>query len=855
MRKLLNIRLVINFSLLIIASLYSLASFGQTEVKSGSSNANGLNSPVDYQARDSIVSNIPNQTVKLYGESVVTYEDIELRSDYIEIDLKTNEIIATYSLDSVGNPIGKPVFVSGGEESECDYIKYNIETKKGIVKEVRMQQGEGYIHMAESKVHPNEQIHFKHGKFTTCENEEPHFHFNLSRAIVVPEKRIVTGPVYMQILKVPTPLAAPFGFFPNSESKKAGIILPDFQNGNYGFGLENLGYYIPLNDYWETYMYGSIFTTGSWAAQNMTNYYRKYKYRGGFSLRFEQFRGKFYDDFDTRNKWTLNWNHSQDAKAHPTLKFSTNINYVSDNTAQTSLDAINPNFYNNTFNSSVNISKSWKTKKFNGTMGMLNSLQQNSQTGNYALELPHLNLSVSRFDLGVLRKNKIGKKWYEYITVVYNMNAKNSITAPDSIFNPDDLGLVREYALNGLEHRATVQSNLRTFGGRIVLTPSVNYREIWNFQYEERSWNEDLQKVDTTEFNGFKSSRDIAFAASAQTNFYGYYKMKGKQGVKFRHVASPTLSFSYRPDIGLYEEIQTDSLGNTRYYSPFALSKYREVSNGSSGRINFGINNTLEMKKRSRKDTINDTFQSYKLIDAFSATGNYDLLKDSMNLSNIALAFRTSKFFNIFNFQTNATLSPYSWVDSTGYAISTYAWQDGRGLGRITTAKGVINANFTNKKGREKQKEADEATKDDAIKNGNATDPKSKNYSIPWVLNLGYNVNYSQQSLSNGFGSVVDSFNIVQTISADGNVNLNDKWKIDYYFNFDIEELLLTNFTVGLWRDLHCWETSLYFQQFGPMFPETGISNWSVQFKIGVKASMFQDIKYDHTFRNPGPIF
>ncbi|MDA7803472.1 putative LPS assembly protein LptD [Crocinitomix sp.] len=826
----------------------------QDNVKTGSTNSEGLNSPVNYQARDSIVSNIPNQTVKLYGESVVIYEDIELRSDVIEIFLKTNEVIATYSLDSLGNPVGKPVFSSGGEESVCDYIKYNFETNKGIVREVRMQQGEGYIHMNISKVHPNEQIHFKDGKFTTCDKEKPHFHFNLTRAIVIPDKRIVTGPVFMEIMNIPTPLAAPFGFFPNSDTKKAGLILPEFQNGIYGFGLENIGYYVPISDNWETYFYGSIFTTGSWAGQNITNYYKKYKYRGNFGVRFEQFRGKFYDTFDTRDKWTVNWQHNQDAKAHPSLKFSSNINFVSDNTAKTSLDAINTDFYNNTFNSSVNLSKSWKTRKFRGSMGMLNSLQQNSQSGNYIIELPHLNLSVSRFDLGVLRQSKIGQKWYEKITVTYSANAKNSINAPDSIFNFNDLSQVGSYSLNGLEHRTVVQSNLRLLGGRFVFTPSVNYRELWNFQYEERSWNPDLGKVDTSEFNGFKSSRDIAFAASTQANFYGYYKMKGNQGMKFRHVASPNLSFTYRPDIGLYQEIQIDTTGRSQYYSPFNASKYRETGQGSSGRLNFGVNNTLEMKKKAKNDTINDTMKAFKLIDALSANGSYDLLKDSMNLSNFALAFRTSKFFSIFSFQSSATLSPYSWVDSTGITNSTYAWREGNGIGRITNARGLINANFTNKKGRDKQKEADEATKNDANKNDQATNPQNKNYSIPWVLNLSYNVNYLRQSQSNGFGSILDTFDLVQTISADGNINLNEKWKIDYYFNYDLQENLLTNFNIGLWRDLHCWETSLFFQQNGRFNPENGSpANWSVQFKIGVKASMFQDIKYDQTIRNPFP--
>lgn len=846
-----NISIVFNFALLIITFGVSNSASGQ--VQSGSASGNGLNSPVYYEARDSIVANLKEKTVRLYGASNVKYEDISLTAELIEIDLETNEIIATYALDSLGNQIGKPIFNADGEESECDYIKYNIDTKKGFVKEVRMTQGEGYIHMAESKIQPNEEIHFKNGKFTTCDKEVPHYHFNLSRAIVIPDKRIVTGPVYMEILNVPTPLAAPFGFFPNSETKKAGIILPHFQNSNrYGFGLEGLGYYIPLGAYWETYFYGSIYTTGSWALQNVTNYYQKYKYRGGFGLKFEQFRGKFYDTTPTINKWTVNWTHTQDPKSHPTLKFNSNINFVSDNNAKTSLEAINQNYFNNTFNSSVNVTKSWRTSRFNGTMGLQSSLQQNSQSQNYSLELPRYNLSVSRFDLGTFRKSAVGSSSLDKITVTYNMNARNFIQAPDSIFNATDANLIGNYARNGLEHKLVVQFNKRIAGGRFTFTPSANYREIWNFQYQQREWNLDAEKVDTADFKGFKTSRDVAFSGSLLTNLYGYYLLKGKQQMKFRHVASPTVSFTFQPDIGLYESIQVDTTGKTAYYSPFSESLYRESAQGSSGRINFDLNNTIEMKKRDKNDTINGTFKSYKLVDALSVRGSYDFMKDSLKLSNLSLAFRTSRFFNIFSFQSNASLSPYAWVDSTGITINQYAWNAGKGIGRIQSAQGILNANFTNKKGRAQQKDAAEKADFNAKEKEKVTNPQFKDYSIPWVLNFAYNIDYRRSSSSNGLGSVVDTFSLVQTIRADGNVNLNDTWKIDFNANYSFSDGYITNFNIGLWRDLHCWQTSLLYQQFGRINPEGDApSNWAILFKIGVKATMFQDIKYDHTFTNP----
>lgn len=831
-----NISLVFN-SIMLIMTCFAFHSFGQ-----------GPASAVRYEARDSIVANVPSQIIRLYGEASVQFEDIELTADYIEIDMTKGEVLATYTLDSLGNPVGKPIFSSGGEESRCDYVRYNFNTKKGYVKEVRAQQGEGYIHMAESKIHPSEEVHLKDGKFTTCDADTPHYHFQLTRAIIVPDERIVTGPVYMKLFKMPLPLAAPFGFFPNSDTKKHGIILPRFANtAKYGFGLQDFGYYIPLGDYWETYFYATLFTSGRFGIQNMTNYNRKYKFDGSVGLKFEQFRGKFYDTLIT-NKWTFTWKHIQDAKAHPTIKFSSDINFISDNNPKTTLEAINPTYFNNQFNSAVNVTKSWKTNKFSGSMGLKGSLQQNAQSKNYTVDLPSFNLSVNRFDLGVFRKERIGKKWYETINVTYAMNAKNFISAPDSIFRNENLYMLNDYVLNGVQHTATVQSNLRLFGGRIMMSPSVNYGEIWNFQYESNTWNPGTEKIDTVEFSGFKSSRSLSFNSGLSSNFFGYYKTTGSRQTKFRHVASPSINFSYRPDLGLYELVQYDTLFNEKYYSPFQNSLYRESGYGNAGIISFTLGNTLEMKTLDRKDSINETFKSYKLVDAFTVNGSYDIFKDSFNLSNIGLAFRTARFLNVFSFQSSASLSPYSYDQMTGDEAPAYAWQTDQGVGRIKTGTVAVNANFTNQKGRKKQKELDESTANNANANGIATNPNLTSFEIPWKLNLSYNLNYSRLSMLSG-GEMTDTFKLIQTIRADGDFNLNDKWKFSYGINYDLQADnvcdAISTYNFGIWRDLHCWEANLTWFQYGPWVGKN--TNINFLFRVNIKASMFQDIKLEYT--------
>lgn len=807
--------------------------------------AAGLDGPVYYEARDSIVADVRSQQVTLFGDAVVEYNDILLTADLIVIDMKNSEVIATFTTDSLGNPVGKPLFTAAGEESKCDYIKYNFETKKGYIKEVRAQQDEGYLHMTEAKVHPNEEIHLKNGKFTTCENDTPHYHFRLSKAVIVPDERIATGPLYMKIFKVPTPLAAPFAYLPNKDTKKDGVIFPSFANNTqYGFGLEDFGYYIPIGDHWETRFYGSIFTTGRWGARNETDYRKRYKYQGGFSVKFEQLRGRFYDT-TVFNKWTLRWRHMQDQRAHPSIKFDTDINFVSDNTGKSGLNQSLDDYYSSQFNSAVNFSKSWKMGPLNGSMKLQSTLQQNSTSGTYAIKLPNYNLSVARFYLGDLVPNQVGKSALDQISVNYTMNAQNRLNAPDSLFNPLDLPAITDYALNGFQHIVAVQSNLQVFGGRFTFNPAANYNEVWNFQYTDYEWNDTAQTVDRIDRNGFKTGRTLSFSGNLMTNFFGYYRFKGMRKGRFKHVASPRVSFTYSPDIGngVYE--QSDSLGNESFYAPFATSAYTGGTSRESGVISFRLVNTLKFKQIDKRDTINQTAKTTNLIDGFDISTNYDFLKDSFNLDDINLSFRAARIMNVMSFQSSAIISPYSWNEQTGLDQSSYAWNTDQGFGRFTSANAAITANFTNRKGRKKQKEDAENTENDANATNIATNPNKVDMDIPWKINLSYKIDYRRYStLSNAV--YVDTFDLVQTAVVDGDLNLGSKWKFVYRASFDLlpdePRDALSFYNLSLWRDLHCWEAILQFGQRGPWEDK----NFNFLFRVNIKAAMFSDIKLEY---------
>ena len=835
---------LIPVSLLIIGCVLNYSALAQQVIVDDI----GLDAPVKYSARDSIVIDLPNQIIRLYGDADLKYESVHLTADLIEIDIVNSEVQATYSEDSLGNPIGKPVFTDGTENVVCDAMKYNFKTEKALITEVRTQQGEGYTHMQTSKRQPNEELHFKHGKYTTCDKEKPHYHFELTKAIVVPDKRIVTGPVYMRILNVPLPLAAPFAFLPNSDTKKNGLILPRFAlAGQFGSGIENLGYYLPLGEKWETYLYGTVFTSGRWGVNGQVNYNVKYKHSGSFRLGFEHLKGYFFEE-DISNNFSIFWNHFQDVKAHPSLRFSANIDFQSNNNPKQSIEIIAQDQFNTAFNSGVSLNKSWKLDELAGSWTTKLSLQQNAQSGNFVFELPSFNLSVNRFDLGVLRKSKIGKKWYENIAVTYTLTSLNRVSVADSIarasFSGGDLTFLGDNNSSGIRQNAIVQTNLKPKSGWFTFNLTTNYTENWNFQTFTKAWNPLDEKIDTVAFNdGFASNRNVRFSGGLNTNLYGYYRSKLKNGLKLRHVMSPNVTFTYRPDLGQHREIIIDTLGTLGYYSPFDISLYREAAKGESGVLSFSLGNTLEMKKRSKKDTINQSFDSFKLIDRFNINSSYDMLKDSLNLSDIRFSFQTTpvKFISL---QSGWVLSPYEWDKNTGTSSSAYAWNTDQGIGTLTSFNYAITSGYDIK-----------SEKTDTLKNFKNSD---------WTFDVTYNLNRTRRT--NIEETEEDKFTTVHTINLNGTASLWDLWSINYDFITDLTVLsdfnsfldgtsvLNPTFRFGVTRQLHCWQASLNFQKNGNFIQS--ISNkvepsYIIRFKINIKSSMFDAFLPEVTPRIP----
>ena len=179
---------------------------------------------------------------------------------------------------------------------------------------------------------PDNTINIQHGKYTTCEEtDHPHFYLAMTKAKVIPGKKVVTGPAYLVMEDVPIYfLGIPWGFFPVNMGPKSGLLMPTYgEEYSKGFFLRDLGYYFAFGETADLAVRGGFYTLGSWEASAASRYVKRYKYNGDLRLNFSHIKTgeKGQPDYIRQNDFSVRWTHTQDPKANPGQTFSASVDF------------------------------------------------------------------------------------------------------------------------------------------------------------------------------------------------------------------------------------------------------------------------------------------------------------------------------------------------------------------------------------------------------------------------------------------------------------------------------------------------------------------------------------------------
>lgn len=796
---------------------------------------NMLEDIVEYSCRDSIYSDMDSSLVTLFGEAKVLYDGITMTADKIVFDIEKSEVYCIYTVDEEGERIGIPKFEEGTESFTAASIRYNFETKKGYIEELKTEQEELYLQMGTAKRQANEHIHFVDGKITTCDLDDPHFHFNLSKAVMVPQKRIATGPMNLWVKGIPTPIGLPFSSLPmqGEEKETGGLLFPQMAPASpFGMGFQDLGYYFPIkqSDQIHTTLYGSLYSQGTFEVRNETEYLKRYKYQGRVNLQYSSFRRPFPADTIRQEKIVIQWNHQQEPKANPYWRFNSSVNFQSDNDGQTNLDPLSDQYFQNNFNSDINLTRMFPSLPI--TMGLKAGLKQNSASGNLDLDLPTYTLNANRFfPFKALRTDQVGKeKWYEKIGMTYDLEAKNRAVFRDDLLDKGEYDLIRQQFQNGARHSARLITALPLFNQTITLSPSVNYNLRMNTQEIRKSFDEVSQVQMTDTLRQFGLSHDLSMNLDFSTNLYAYYRFIWDPDLKMRHVITPTIVFQVGPNMTSHITDNVGPTGQEITYSPYQNSLYREPAPNEVGRIRYNINNTFELKRRAKNDTLED-FERIRIIEALTISGVYDHFVDSLNFSPVKLQGRTSPKPG-FSIVAGANFSMYGWNPSTGRDVAEFAKDIGQGLGRFTRSNLNVTYTFASKESKEKieKNQQDFSTHWEADFQYFAMNPHEIiDFDIPWKVNLSYNLLFD---LNSGEQYAKRRYRETQNITVSGDVTLTKRWKLAVNSNYDVTSHKMTQTRISLDRDMHCWQLSFNWT------PVSGQQSFLVRFNA--KSSLFE---------------
>ncbi|MCQ2283538.1 MAG: hypothetical protein MJZ57_01410 [Bacteroidales bacterium] len=795
---------------------------------------NALTSIVTYSAQDSTVNDLQRRYTYLFGKAVVKYEDMELRADYIEIDFKNNELYASGVADSNGVIHGAPVFIQGESNYRAQEIKYNFTTQKGKITNVITTEDEGFIHGEQVKKMGDAVAFIKKGKFTTCELDHPHFEVDFTKAKVIQHDKIVIGPAYLSFNGVPTPLAIPFAFFPLEKGRKSGLVMPTFgESASLGFYLQDLGFYFGISDNLDLLLSADIYTRGSWGLKAQSDYVFRYKCNGVVKLAFSQtYLGDKLIDSTYRhsNDFKIYWDHKQDVKSHPTTRFNAHIDIVSSNYSKYNVTSAN-DYLSNQYTSSVNMSTSANNIFY---LDATLSYSQNTNTRDINLKLPDISMSVIQF-YPFRKKDKAGSlKWYDNISMKWSSQLTGQVNTYDSLFFRPQTW---ENINLGMMHTVPLTIPIK-IAKLINWNTTATLVEKWYLQRYTKDMTVDtlsdyaVGTVNQYFHRGFGALHDLSISSELTTKIYFMYAFK-KGGLKaIRHVITPRLNFTYQPNLSnrIKDRYFNPITGEEVEYSYYDNAIFGSVTNNTQALAQLSFGNNLEIKVRSRRDTITG-YKKIAIFDNLNVSMNYNFAADSLKWSRLSIVGRSTLFRQLY-LTFNFMFDPYI-INTNGTRVNQTEWRVNHRLFRMSSSDFSVALNWRLDQNTFKRKTDGKQE---------VKDRQSWSFTFNYTFSYGLNDNIYYYMLRD---TTRYNHNMVHTLNVVGEFHITKKWKVGFTTGYDFVQKDFSYTSVDLYRDLHCWEMSFNWIPFGYR------KGWS--FTINVKAAVLKDVlklPIQHDFRD-----
>ena len=830
-----------------------------------------LDNVIKYSA-DNIDYKISDETTRLVGTAQVDYTDMKLTAGFIGVNWKTNTLEALPKTvnDTTSREI-QPTIKEGGQEPMYgNSMEYDLQTQRGKILFGKTKAEDGYFTSSDIRNEDKNVFYMKKSIYTTCDLDKPHFHFASSRLKMIHNDKVIAKPITLYLAQIPI-ISLPFAVLPQQKGgRQSGWIMPSYGTGSLrGHYLDGFGYYWAVNDYFDTKLTTSIADLQGITLKLTNRYKKRYKYSGNLHLETRQFLTSGEDDifqiFGPRQKdYVVKWSHKQLLRRNQSLNVNASYYSNSDYNYVTSLDPIKR--MNQQAISNATYSKRWSKSNnsisinLSSNTDLMADKKIDSSTAFYQapikagtkLSITTMTLPKFSFRHGqrpIFPTKSSDKSWYNNITWNYSSNFTNK---NQSYYKSVELETLDEFKwdtnANGDGEIHTSADKLfahsLSFGAPqklfryISLNPSMSIKSDWVDEYYIANL-DSAGAYESVKTSGFTTRTTGSFSLNMGTQLYGLFPIKIGKVNGLRHVASPSIGYSYTPDfskplmnydLGYFESI-TDSSGNDIQHDRFRGTLAGSTSQNERQSLNFSLNNVFQTK------FVNG--DSEKKIDLLSwrLSTNYNFAADDFKLANLTSSIRTG-LSKALNLDISLTHDFYKYDLENDKRINTIRMANNIPNPRLINARVSTGFKFSGKRLNNSFAEETDTISDTS--NVNDLDDFGQNISVKqnakkigggqlWNTNVSLSYSYNAANPTN----IVKSF----WMNTNTTLQFTKNWRVQHNARFDMINQSLVSQSYSIYRDLHCWEMSISWTPGG--------YGQGIYLRVNVKSPTLKDLKLE----------
>ena len=499
------------------------------------------------------------------------------------------------------------------------------------------------------------------GQITSCTDSVPDYHFTFKEIKRTSTNTLVARPAVLYIRDIPV-MWLPFLFSDTRPGRHSGILTPRFgisdfirTSPSYRRNIENLGYFLSINDYMDASAWIDWRSSagGSPEDPGWTRFNGEWRYNWLDRFLSGSLASSYTTQRNGQTNLAITWDHQQAFTRD--RRFTANMNYVTSTTLQRQ-NTYNPYAALATIRSQFNyqdkvgpaqlqiggtrtqypgrpqIDESLPTVSVNtGPLNLASWLQWTPNLSYSATQTLHIDqpdpfaytyqtgpngqldstrlkrdqytttasfatpLKIFGYDLG--NSFQINEKLYDYPQKIVRYDVNTGATLPDRIYPnlyETDIDWTPNFTLPPLARSL------------FNITPGVSLQNATSGPFWVRTNLSNGQFVHQT--------KRPSFSIAAAPVIYGLLPGFGPFS-RLRHTLQPTISYSYAPraDVG------------TDYLQALGRSKAHEFSGLQQNQFTFGLNQNIEAKVRTPNDTNPDAAQKIKLLSLTFSSIAYDV--------------------------------------------------------------------------------------------------------------------------------------------------------------------------------------------------------------------------------------